>query len=103
MKNAEEMGKYDAARLQHRNFDNRYFVGVTEDGRDCWYITCRSQKTGHILVVFSPEERVLDAIAVFTEAGPYRRVRTGLSCRRSPVQIAAGGQYAGPRLCVSSC
>ena len=67
VKNAEEMGKYDAARLQHRNFDNRYFVGVNEDGRDCWYITCRSQKTGHILVVFSPEERVLDAIKPFLQ------------------------------------
>ena len=67
VKNAEEMGKYNAAKLQHRNFDNRYFVGEYEDGRDCWYITCRSQKTGHILVVFNPEERVLEAIKPFLQ------------------------------------
>jgi len=78
VKNTEEMGKYDAAKLQHRSFDNRYFVGEYEDGRDCWYITCRSQKTGHVLVVFSPEERVLEAIKPFLQ----RQVRMDAFGRR---------------------
>jgi len=65
VKNAEEIGKYDETRLQHKNFEKKYFTGVHEDGRDSWYITCRSAKTGYVLVVFDPEERVLEAIKPF--------------------------------------
>ena len=63
----EEMGKYDAAKLEHRNFDKRMFVGTDESGKNCWYVACRGPKTGHLLLVFEPEERVLEAMKPYLQ------------------------------------
>ena len=65
VKTVEEMGKYDAAKLQNRSFDRRIFAGTKESGEGCWYLACRGPKTGHLLLVFEPEEKVLNAIKAF--------------------------------------
>ena len=67
VKTVEEMGRYDAAKMQHRSFDKRLFVGSDESGKNCWYIACRGPKTGHMLLVFEPEEKVLEAIKPFLQ------------------------------------
>lgn len=61
----EEMGKYNAAKLGHRQFEQRFFAGESESGADCWYFSCRHPKLGNSLVVFSPNEKVLNSIKPF--------------------------------------
>lgn len=39
----------------------------TDDGKDAWYIIAKSRKTGLTLLVFSPDERCIDAIKPFMD------------------------------------
>lgn len=70
VKDAEEMGKYDkqaAARLENKSVRSRYITGINENGisENSWYIICDTKKDGVVLVVFDPEEKVLDAIKAY--------------------------------------
>lgn len=82
----DAMGKYDPQKLQGRKFDCTYFVGeIAKGGADEWYLTGHFDKYGTMLVVFSPDERVLQAIKaglkrnVANEAFPrtFKSVRPG--------------------------
>lgn len=66
-KNIEEIGKYaqNAEKLRNRRVDKRIFASSYDDGRDSMYVITQSKKTGLTLVVFDPDERVLDAIKPF--------------------------------------
>lgn len=62
----EEMGEYRAEKHRERNYGKRYFATAFEDGRDSWYFTANSQKYGgHVLVVFQPDEKVMNAVKPF--------------------------------------
>ena len=61
----EEMGKYDAAKLEHRSFDKRVNVGADDVGTDAWYFTVRVKDLGNTLLIFNPDERVLAAVKPF--------------------------------------
>ncbi|WOC31205.1 MULTISPECIES: DUF6106 family protein [Caproicibacterium] len=59
----EEVGQYDAQKLAGRHFDATYQVGVTAGGAGGeWYLTGHFDKYGTALVVFSPDERVMNAV-----------------------------------------
>ena len=65
LRSVEEMGKYDAAKLEHRSFDKRVNVGVDDAGTDAWYFAVRVKDLGNTLLIFNPSDRVLDAIKPF--------------------------------------
>ena len=61
----EEIGKYDAARQAGRQYDKKIFVSTTDEGKDGWFLHFRHKDFGNTLLVFSPNERVLEAIKPF--------------------------------------
>ena len=69
----EEMGKYteNAQRLKERRVDKVIFASETDDGKDAWYVIAKSRKTGLTLLVFSPNEKCIEAIKPFMD----RRLR----------------------------
>ena len=64
---AEDIGQYaqNEARLKNQSFDTRIFATEYSDHRDAWYMIVRSPKTGKTLVVFNPDEEMLEAIKKF--------------------------------------
>ena len=64
---AEDIGPYtqNEARLKNQSFDARIFATEYADHRDAWYMVVRSQKTGKTLVVFNPDEELLEGIKKF--------------------------------------
>ena len=64
---AEDIGDYpqNEARLKNQSFDARIFATEYSDHRDAWYMIVRSPKTGKTLVVFNPDEEMLEAIKKF--------------------------------------
>jgi hypothetical protein len=59
----EEMGKYEEQKFTGRNFDAVYQVGKTAKGTaDNWYISGHFEKYGRMLIIFSPDDRILNAI-----------------------------------------
>ena len=79
-KNIEEMGKYteNAQRLRTRRVDKTIMASVTDDGKDAWYVIAKSRKTGLTLLVFSPDDRCIEAIKPFMD----RRIRFEVFGRR---------------------
>ncbi len=63
----EDIGKFteNEARLKTRSFDARVYATQFGDHRDSWYMIVRSGKTGKTLVVFDPDEDLLEAIKKF--------------------------------------
>lgn len=66
-KDIESMGDYDTnkARLQNHQVQTRIFASKNETGSGAWYITVNAKKTGKTLLVFNPDEDLLDAIKKF--------------------------------------
>ena len=64
---AEDIGEYvqNEARLKNQSFDARIFATEYSDHRDAWYMIVRSPKTGKTLVVFNPDDEMLEAIKKF--------------------------------------
>lgn len=64
---AEDIGKYaeNEARLKNQSFDARVFATEYSDNRDAWFMIVRSGKTGKTLVVFNPDEELLEGIKKF--------------------------------------
>ena len=65
----EEMGMYteNAQRLKSRRVDKVIFASETDDGKDAWYVIAKSRKTGLTLLVFSPNEKCIEAIKPFMD------------------------------------
>lgn len=65
----EEMGMYteNAQRLKNRRVDKVIFASETDDGKDAWYAIAKSRKTGLTLLVFSPNEKCIEAIKPFMD------------------------------------
>lgn len=76
----EEMGKYteNMQKLRTRRVDKTIFASETDDGKDAWYVIAKSRKTGLTLLVFSPNDRCIEAIKPFMD----RRLRFEIFGRR---------------------
>lgn len=63
----EEMGEYpkNQTRLQNREVQTKVFASEYADGRNAWYVIVNAKKTGRTLVVFDPDEDLLDAVKKF--------------------------------------
>lgn len=63
-KEVEEIGEYpqNQTRLQNREVQSRIFASAYRDGRESWYVIVNTKKTGRTLLVFDPDERMLEAI-----------------------------------------
>ena len=64
-KTVEEMGKYEPEKHRARNYASRLFASKFPSGEGSWYFTARHSKLGYVLVVFDPDEKVLEAIRPF--------------------------------------
>ncbi|MBQ2669114.1 MAG: hypothetical protein IJF56_10855 [Clostridia bacterium] len=76
----EEMGKYteNEKKLRSRRVDKTIFASDTDEGKDAWYVIAKSRKTGLTLLVFSPNDRCIEAIKPFMD----RRLRFEIFGRR---------------------
>ncbi|HCW80437.1 MAG TPA: hypothetical protein DG942_04945 [Ruminococcaceae bacterium] len=63
--NISEMGKFKPDVINRKRVFKPYFTSIYDDGRDSWYFCAHSSKNGNVLVVFNPEEKVLNAIRPF--------------------------------------
>lgn len=63
----EDIGLYleNEERLKNRSFDQRVFATRFADRRDSWYMIVQSKKTGKTLLVFNPDEELLEGIKKF--------------------------------------
>lgn len=65
LKSVEEMGQYNAAAFQNKNFARQLMVGMDDEGTDAWYVIVHLKDTGNTLLVFNPNEKMLAAIKPF--------------------------------------
>ena len=61
----EEMGPYKPEEHQGKSYDKRLITAITDDGKDAWYMSFRHKDMGHTLLVFNPNDKVLDALKPF--------------------------------------
>lgn len=63
-KEIEEIGEYtkNASRLQNRQVEAKVYATVYQDRRDAWYVIVRTKKTGKTLILFNPDEDILNAV-----------------------------------------
>ena len=82
---AEDIGQYtqNEARLKNQSFDARIFATQYSDHRDAWYMIVRSQKTGKTLVVFNPDEDLLEGSRSLSPAFEVREVWQKLRDKRT--------------------
>lgn len=66
-KDVEEFGDYtpNAEKLKHRRVDKTIIASSFDDGRDAKYVIAKSKKTGMTLVIFNPDDRMIDAMKPF--------------------------------------
>lgn len=64
-KDVDAMGKYKAQDHAAKSYDKKLFVGIRADGTEGWYVSARTKKFGHVLLVFDPNDRVLEAMRPF--------------------------------------
>jgi len=58
----ESLEPFSEQAFAARPFDRRVIVAPSVKASDLWCFTYRSKKNGHTLVVFQPEQRVLNAL-----------------------------------------
>lgn len=63
----EDIGQYQGQeeRLKTRSFDARIYACASSGHENSWYMIVQSGKTGKTLVVFDPDEDLLEAIKKF--------------------------------------
>lgn len=61
----DAMGKYNPEEHRGKSYAGRYICSVRDNGEGSWYFSAHHPKKGYILVVFDPEEKVLNAIRPF--------------------------------------
>jgi len=61
IKDLEAFGRYDAAKLENRRFETRVMAG-NRGAENLWFAEMNTEKTGHTLLVFEPDDRILEAI-----------------------------------------
>lgn len=61
LKKVESAGRYEPEKWQGRQVDRLVFAAPSEKEEDLYYFSYRSKKRGYTLVVFQPNERVMEA------------------------------------------
>lgn len=61
----EEMGKFKPEVTRNKSSYKTFYASSYDDGRDSWYFCAHTPKDGNVLVVFNPDEKVLNAIKPF--------------------------------------
>ena len=61
----EAMGNYNLEEHSQKSYDARIFVSENDSRKDTWYVAAHHPKKGSVLVVISPNEKVLAAIKPF--------------------------------------
>lgn len=63
----EDIGEFNtnAERLKNRSFDARIYATASSDNQGAWFMIVASQKTGKTLLVFNPDEDMLEAVKKF--------------------------------------
>ena len=64
-KQVEAIGEYKPQDHANKHYDKKIVTSVYDDGRNAWYLDLRHPKHGHIIVIFSPNERVLESVQSF--------------------------------------
>ena len=64
-KDVEAMGKYRVSEHISKSYDQRMIAARDANDTDAWYITFHHRVHGHVLLVFSPNDRTLEAIKPF--------------------------------------
>ena len=62
IKKIEEMGKLNEKDYGRRKYDKIFFAGATEDGDDVFAAVFYLEKYGNCLLIFSPNEKILQAM-----------------------------------------
>ena len=75
----EILEPYSAASYAARPFDRRVIAAPSEQEEGLWCFTYRSKKSGHTLVVFQPEKRVLNALVIGLPPLVQRETKTKLA------------------------
>lgn len=74
----EVLEPYNAAAYAARPFDRKVVAAPSEREEGLWCFTYRSKKSGHTLVVFQPERRVLEALVTGLSALVQRETKKKL-------------------------
>ena len=61
----DAMGKYNPEQHRGKTYAGRYICSVNGSGEGSWYFSAHHPKKGYVLIVFDPEEKVLNAIRPF--------------------------------------
>ncbi len=61
LKKLDSAGRYEPEKWQGRQVDRTVFAAVSEKEEGLYYFSYRSKKRGYTLVVFQPNERVMEA------------------------------------------
>lgn len=61
----ETIGKYKPEEHTAKHYDKKFITSIYDDGRNAWCMTLQHPKHGRILVVFSPNERILESVVSF--------------------------------------
>lgn len=63
----EDMGKFRPEIVKNKSGYKPFFASQYDDGRDAWYFCAHTAKEGNVLVVFDPDEKVMNAIKPFMQ------------------------------------
>ena len=61
----EDIGKFRPELVRQKQAFKKISAAEYDDGRDAWYFCARTTKYGNVFVIFSPDERTLNAIKPF--------------------------------------
>ena len=64
-KTFEAFGPYKMAEHANRNYDNRILACESEDSPGVYYATFRHNTLGHCLLVFNPDDRIIQGVKSF--------------------------------------
>lgn len=74
----ESLQPYNKADMAGRQFDRKVMAMSDTFSENLWCFTYRSKKNGHTLVVFEPEQRILDALITDLSHTVQREVKKHL-------------------------
>ena len=71
VRNFTEMGKYadHAEELSRQNFASKVEAARDPRGEDCWYAVTDHAKYGHMLLLFSPNDHIMDGCRDYLKRG----------------------------------
>lgn len=62
-----EMGRYQPEKVQGRTFSSTIMACTRVDAPDCWYAVMDHPKHGNCLLIFNPNEHIMDGIKQYVK------------------------------------